>query len=140
MQNSVSDLVEQLVSSDEFNRETLAAELGVSVSAVSRWQLGKSVPRPQVEGRIRTLHGQVRERLAAKYSVKAQIDLHLGGEGEIRHAVDRLLHELREIFHRLGRLATRAEALDEVSKLLFAHVLSVANKGRGIGPHIVRRA
>jgi hypothetical protein len=40
-------------------------------------------------------------------------------------ALDATLHELREAFHRRGRLSSRNEAVDEVSKLLFAHFACV---------------
>jgi SAM-dependent methyltransferase len=46
--------------------------------------------------------------------------------------------ELREAFHRRGRISSRQEALDELSKLLFGHVMSATHGGPGIGRQLVR--
>jgi type I restriction-modification system DNA methylase subunit len=43
----------------------------------------------------------------------------------MQSALDAILKELREILHRRGRLSSRNEALDELSKLLFAHIISI---------------
>jgi len=50
----------------------------------------------------------------------------------LHNAVDKTLRELREILHRRGRLSSRNEALDELCKLLFAHIMSIINGSRGI--------
>ena len=41
--------------------------------------------------------------------------------------LDDVLRSIRELLHRRGRLSSRKEALDEVSKLLFAHVIARRN-------------
>jgi len=58
-------------------------------------------------------------------------------EGALRAALTRTLHELREILHRRARLSSRAQALDEVSKLLFAHVVTALHHGTGISDRSV---
>ena len=47
------------------------------------------------------------------------------------------MREVREILHRGGHLSSRHEALDELAKLLFAHVVSIDNGGEGIGTYIL---
>src|SRR5688572_9050354 len=54
------------------------------------------------------------------------------GEGSLRAALMRTLHQLREILHRRARLSSRAQALDEVSRLFFAHVVTALHHGSGI--------
>lgn len=104
-------------------RELLAQELGVSLSTIGRWMNGESHPRPLIEGRLREIHNricaanQVAEQKAF-YAVPLLID-----ESYIKNALDQTLMELREALHRRGRLSSRNEALDELSKLLFAHTM-----------------
>ena len=40
----------------------------------------------------------------------------------ITEAVDATLRSIREILHKRAHLSSRSQALDELSKLLFAHV------------------
>lgn len=131
MEEEVAVLVEDLLMDETSSREELAATLRVSTSAVSRWRSGESRPRPHIERQLRELCSAVRES-RARYAVKDKIQLSLGAEASIRSALDRALHQLREIFHRRSRVSGRSEALDEISKLLFAHVLGIANDGKGI--------
>lgn len=51
---------------------------------------------------------------------------------EARAAVDAALGTLRDALHRRGRLASRNEALDEIARLLFAHVTAQLDGGDGI--------
>src|SRR5829696_1188307 len=53
-------------------------------------------------------------------------------EQGIRQVLSKTLKEVREILHRSGRLSSRHEALDEIAKLLFAHVMSIDTGGSGI--------
>jgi type I restriction enzyme M protein len=61
----------------------------------------------------------------------------LVAEDEVRAAIYRTLEEIREILHRGSRLSSRHECLDEVSKLLFAHVTLVDRGEAGLGPAAV---
>src|SRR5579863_7156357 len=54
------------------------------------------------------------------------------GNDLLRQALKQLLQEMREVLHRSGRISSRHEALDDISKLLFAHVMSIDAGGRGI--------
>lgn len=61
------------------------------------------------------------------------------GERILRAALTLTLHELREILHRRARLSSRAQALDEVSRLFFAHVVTALHHGDGISARSVLR-
>ena len=54
-----------------------------------------------------------------------------------RAALTRTLRRLREILHRRARLSSRAQALDEVARLLFAHVVTALHQGSGISARSV---
>ena len=58
-------------------------------------------------------------------------------EEAIRAGIRETLSAVREILHRGGQLSSRHEALDELAKLLFSHVLSIDTGGNGIGPHLL---
>ena len=47
------------------------------------------------------------------------------------------LRDIRETLHRSGRLSSRHEALDEITKLLFAHLMSIITGGPGISHTII---
>ena len=134
---SIADLVKALVESDPDGVNGLASRMNVSPATVSRWMTASSRPRPSLEGRLRgyALQQQVLEGSSpigpegSSYSLAA--------ESQVRTAIGSTLREVREILHRSGRLSTRHEALDEIAKLLFAHVVSIDAGGRGIGRHIV---
>jgi transcriptional regulator with XRE-family HTH domain/predicted RNA methylase len=93
--------------------EQLAGELGVSSATVKRWEAGLSTPRPSAEGRLRALlKAHARESAPA---ARTLLDSAMGST----------LGEIREALHRRGRLSSRGDALDEISKLLFAQVHEV---------------
>jgi len=127
----VAHLLEEILSSEQWTREHLAAHLQVTSKTVDRWQKQASTPRPFLEGQIRTLHTSIAEA-KARYVTSPQISLDLTQETDLRIALDKVLNSLREIFHRRSRLSGRSDLLDEVSKLLFAHVLRLANERQGI--------
>lgn len=127
----ISKLVQDLVDANSGGPTGLAAKLGVSASTVSRWLAGKSRPRPSVEGKLRRLARSL-------YSSSVQEPLPIGywyepnREDRLRTIIATTLQELREIFHRSGTLSSRHEALDEISKLFFAHTISLQTGGLGI--------
>src|SRR5262249_8656214 len=63
-----------------------------------------------------------------------------GTSSDFASAFERTLHALREILHRNGRVSSRLEALDEVAKLIFAHIVDVESGGAGISPDLVAGA
>ena len=120
--------IRALIQSDPAGRIGLAAKLQVAESTVARWESGQSNPRPSVAAKIRDLSGSLRvEESTAPYTW-----LDNSSAEDIRSQIHATLTEIREALHKSGRLSSRQEALDEISKLLFAHVISVVNSGTGI--------
>jgi len=56
----------------------------------------------------------------------------------VNNTINNTLRDIRETLHRSGRLSSRQEGLDELSKLIFSHFLSIENGGRGIGQSIIK--
>lgn len=128
----LSGLIDSISARLPGGHKSLAKELAVSESSVDRWYAGRSRPRPEVEGRLRVLEEQLRSA-----SVPADhptlFDWPDGSrEDRLRRAVAATCRQLRETFHRRGRLSSRQEALDELAKLLFSHVMSQTHGGAGI--------
>ena len=135
----ISTLVNSLVESDPDGVTGLARRMDVSVVTISRWMAGHSRPRPRMEGRLRACVLQ-HQRLALGSSIALSDSGPSSGAAEyrVRTAIGATLREVREILHRSGRLSSRHEALDEIAKLLFAHVVSIDTGGEGIGRHILQ--
>ena len=57
----------------------------------------------------------------------------LTAEDRVRESLRITLQNVRAILHTRGRLSSRHEALDELAKLLFAHVISIDTGGEGMG-------
>jgi len=55
----------------------------------------------------------------------------------ITEAVDATLRSIREILHKRAHLSSRSQALDELSKLLFAHVEGLRRDNGGISRQTV---
>lgn len=123
-----AELVYELASRLPNGAQDLAHELGVSVVSVQRWLAGSTRPRPSLEGKIRV----VAERLAVAYQPALAAWPDQVRDGNLRSALLMTCRELRECLHRRGRLSSRHEALDELSKLLFAHVMLMSDGGLGI--------
>lgn len=121
--SSIPALIEELLSSG-WTKEKIAIFLNVDCSAIDRWLSGKNHPRPFTEGALRRLH--------LRSPDGGPISGSLNGEAEVRDALRSTLQELREVLYRSGRLSSRNEALDELSKLLFAHIMSIESGAGGI--------
>jgi type I restriction-modification system DNA methylase subunit len=128
---TVGVILKELLDTYGYSPVGLANELGVSTSAVSRWLTGGTKPRPLVEGKVREIYARHRQNLShlseslAMYHLSTQVD-----EAYLGQAIDATLIELREALHRYGRLSSRNEALEELSKLLFAHVMTESGISR----------
>lgn len=135
----ISQIVERLLELESSGRAGLASRLGVSEAAISRWLRGRSKPHPKVEGKLR--------ELAADHAGFVIRDPNLSlfdwddsaREQDLRAVLGRALRDLRECLHRSGRLSSRHEALDELGKLLFAHVMSCDSGGSGISDALMGR-
>lgn len=136
----IQQLVAKLLDST-FGPEVLATRLGVSVSTLYRWSSGKARPHAAAEGKIRQLAAEFLP--AEKPPDTEQVSFSWPGEPldiRARDAITRTLREVREILHRVGRLSSRHEALDELAKLLFAHVVSIDRIGTGISRSIISKS
>ena len=135
------ELVKYFTESDPSGVTGLASRLNVSATTVYRWLTGRSKPRPALEGRLRALYKK-QQLLAGRPSNAVSGSSHSPAktEHQMRTAVGATLAEVREILHRNGRLSSRHEALDEIAKLLFAHVMSIDTGGEGIGKHIIQES
>lgn len=112
---------------------SLARRVGVSASTLRRWLKGEARPRPVYEGRLREILAGLRLSAADDRVREPAIAWPLlPTEADIHQALSATLRELREILHRRGRLSSRNEALEELSKLLFAHMVTIATGGDGI--------
>lgn len=122
---SIHLILKEVLGNYDYSRESLAKELGVSPSTIGRWLNAESVPRPLIEGQLREIYARIQ---VANQHVAEQRSIYelplLTDESYIKEALDKTLLELREALHRRGRLSSRNEALDELSKLLFAHIIS----------------
>ena len=98
---------------------------------------GRSQPQPRMESRLRTYALQ-QQRLADSFSIGLSDSGHSSSATDyrVRTAIGETLQQVREILHRSGRLSSRHEALDQIAKLLFAHVVSIDTGGEGIGWHL----
>ena len=132
-------LVKALVESEPGGASGLAREMNVSAVTVTRWMSGQSRPRPSIEGRLRA-HALKQHVLASRLPWRSDgpDSFSPTAEHRVRRAVGATLREVREVLHRSGSLSSRHEALDEIAKLLFAHVVSIDTGGNGIGHHILQ--
>ena len=101
--------------------QLLAVQLKASPASVQRWLTGEAKPRPAYEAKLRQIYAEVIHQpqalreTAPPYRVTPHHPM-------ITEAVDQTLRSIREILHKRGRLSSRSQALDELSKMLFAHL------------------
>lgn len=118
MDYNISNMVHMLI--EEYKAEGLAARAKVTVSTVKRWLYKKSKPQPKQEAILREFFSEYLEHMQS-----------------VNRAVDNCLRELRETFHKSSRYSSRNEALEEIAKLFFSHIMSVSNGGKGIARTII---
>lgn len=125
---SIVTILREILDYQNQSQSALANELNVSPATISRWLSGESAPRPSVEGQLREMHRSItpQENLdkslaesQATYSLRLFED-----EQSLRNSLNETLSDLREALHRRGRLSSRNAALDELSKLLFSHIMT----------------
>jgi type I restriction-modification system DNA methylase subunit/transcriptional regulator with XRE-family HTH domain len=134
---SISEMIHELTTLYHYSIESLGSELGVSTSAINRWKNKKSKPRPLIEGELRKIYK--RSTSSALLAREPDIQWPLfRQEIDIRKAMDATLRELREILHRRGRMSSRNEAVEELSKLLFVHVMAIGKGSVGISRKSIR--
>ena len=133
-EESISSIVQALLETKHTPPEELALQAGVSVSTLNRWATGSATPRPCHEGKLRSIYHEYLPTSHLSRKMDAVRSLSTTDFSDLRSNVDLTLKEARETLHRRGRLSSRHEALDEVGKLLFTHVISIRNGGKGISP------
>lgn len=109
----VNDITKALV--EIYSVEGVADRLSVTVNTIYRWLRGKSRPRPKQEDLLRKLYDEHREN-----------------NNQINQSIDICLNELREVFHKTSRFSSRNEALEEIAKLFYAHMISIMKGEAGI--------
>lgn len=135
-QDKIQNLIQELTSSDTAGRTGLAAKLNVSESTVSRWESGATSPRPSTVDKIRMLANEML-KLETREPVANCIWNVPDNKHNFRNKIHATLSAIRETLHRSGRLSSRHEALDEISKLLFAHIISINHGGNGLSSNLL---
>lgn len=122
---SVDSILQHIITQYGYSQQDIASKFGVAPATISRWVNGESQPRPLLEGQLREMFIslQAQPQNLAESRVAYNLPLFVD-EPMVVEAVDKTLLELRESLHRRGRLSSRNEAIDEMSKLLFAHIMS----------------
>lgn len=119
MDYSINNIANTLV--EGYSVEEVAFRMGVSVNTVYRWTRNETTPQPKQEALLRKLYADFPKN-----------------QNQVNNAVDKCLNELREIFHKTSRFSSRNEALEEISKLFFAHIMSVMDGKRGLSKDIIK--
>lgn len=131
----IGSLLARLIALEEGDQNALAKRIGVAPSTISRWLTGRNRPQPLMEARLRSLgrkRGVDKQCQFALFEPSASEH-----EGPLRKALAIMLRDVREILHRGGRLSSRHEALDEIAKLVFAHIMSIDTGGPGLSTELV---
>lgn len=110
-------MIEEIVDSikKQYQVEEIAVLCGVRSETVRRWIKHTSKPQSSQEAILRDFY------------MKNAISI--SQDGAANQYIDQCLANLREIFHKSSRLSTRNEAVEEISKLFFAHIVSFENGG-----------
>jgi type I restriction-modification system DNA methylase subunit/DNA-binding transcriptional regulator YiaG len=134
--NMTSDLaraVREALNAYDAPIEVLAATIGVAPSTITRWKNGSVEPNISTARRIL----QLIEQTEAQTDFPTVQFLHHTNQDsarivEYRRRFSETLRSLRETIHRSGNISSRNEALSELTKLLFSHVMVVAHGHRGL--------
>ncbi|MBI4657296.1 MAG: N-6 DNA methylase [Verrucomicrobia bacterium] len=127
--DSVEKVLKAVLDFHAGDPQLLAIQLKASPASVQRWVSGAAKPRPVYEAKLRKIYSELANRASelretpTPYRVTPHHPM-------ITEAVDATLKSIREILHKRAHLSSRSQALDELSKLLFAHVEGQRN-GRG---------
>ena len=132
---SIKKVLKSVLDAHAGDTYLLAIQLKASPASVQRWVSGAAKPRPEYEAKLRRIYQELSERPAVlrENSPPYRVTPH---HPMITEAVDQTLRSIREILHKRGHLSSRSQALDELSKMLFAHVEGIRTKRGGISHHI----
>lgn len=133
MSSDLARAVREALNSYDAPIEALATTIGVAPSTITRWKNGSVEPHISTARRIL----QVMEQTDAQTDLPPVHFLNHTSQDsartvEYRHRFSKTLRSLRETIHRSGNISSRNEALSELTKLLFSHVMFVAHGHRGL--------
>lgn len=129
--DSIEDVLKVVLDAHAGDAQLLAVQLKASPATVQRWVSGKAKPRAAYEVKLRRIYSELSSKpqtireTALPYRVTPHHPM-------ITEAVDDTLRSIREVLHKRGHLSSRSQALDELAKLLFAHVEAIRTGGDGI--------
>jgi type I restriction-modification system DNA methylase subunit len=135
---SIQKVLKAVLDAHAGDVQLLALQLKASPASIQRWVSGKSNPRPAYEARLRRFYSELSNKPEAFHETAAgyRVTPH---HPMITEAVDHTLRSIREILHKRGHLSSRSQALDELSKLLFAHVENMRTGKGGISKQVCLR-
>ncbi len=133
MSSDLARAIREALNSHDAPVEKLAVTMGVSPSTITRWKNGSVEPNISTARRIL----EVIEHSDSQLRPASGNFLHHHGQDsdrtvEYRRRFSETLRSLREAIHRSGNISSRNEALSELTKLLFAHVMVVAHGHPGL--------
>ena len=134
--DSVEKVLKAVLDFHAGDPQLLAVQLKASPASVQRWVTGAAKPRPAYEAKLRKIYSElVSQPSELKETPPAyRVTPH---HPMITEAVDATLRSIREILHKRAHLSSRSQALDELSKLLFAHVEGLRRGNGGISRQAV---
>lgn len=137
--DSVEKVLKAVLDFHAGDTQLLAVQLKASPASVQRWVNGAAKPRPVYEAKLRHIYSElVNQPLEMRETpTPYRVTPH---HPMITEAVDATLKSIREILHKRAHLSSRSQALDELSKLLFAHVEGLRNGRGGISRKIATHA
>jgi hypothetical protein len=135
--DSVAKVLKAVLDFHAGDPQLLAVQLKASSASVQRWVSGTAKPRPVYEAKLRKIYSELSSQRSElretpqPYRVTPHHPM-------ITEAVDATLKSIREVLHKRAHLSSRSQALDELSKLLFAHVEGLRSGRGGISRTIIQ--
>jgi predicted RNA methylase len=135
---SIEKILKAVLDAHAGDPQLLALQLKASPASVQRWLAGEAKPRPAYEAKLRRFFSELAHKSPALHETAPSYRV-TPHHPMITEAVDQTLRSIREILHKRGRLSSRSQALDELSKLLFAHVQAMRQENGGISRQTLSR-
>jgi type I restriction-modification system DNA methylase subunit len=132
---SIDKVLKAVLDAHAGDTQLLAVQLKASPASVQRWVSGASKPRPTYEAKLRRIYQEFSGKPTAlrDESLPYRVTPH---HPMITEAVDQTLRSIREILHKRAHLSSRSQALDELSKMLFAHAEGIRTGLGGISRRV----
>jgi hypothetical protein len=129
--DSVEKVLKAVLDFHAGDPQLLAVQLKASPASVRRWLSGAAKPRATYEAKLRKIYSELVNQ-PSEFRETPQPYRVTPHHPMITEAVDATLKSIREILHKRAHLSSRGQALDELSKLLFAHVEGMRTGQGGI--------